>query len=52
MFILGNFKNPNYELETMGANIFLSKVVLLKSIKVFYKTNNALKANNGGPCYL
>lgn len=46
MFCLGNFKNPNHELETMNANMFFSKITLLKNAEVCCKIIDVLKTSN------
>lgn len=50
MLNIGNFKGPNYKLETMGTNMALSKAVLLKSVKVLYRIIDAHKASNKHLC--
>lgn len=52
MFILENFKDSNHELKTIGINMLFSKVVLLKSVKMPYKTVYAFKVNNKYLCYI
>lgn len=46
MLFLKIFKDLNYELEIIGANILFRKTILLKSVKILYKTINALKTSN------
>ena len=45
----GNFKHPDHKLKTMGANMPLSKAVLLMSARLPQKTVHALKISSGRP---
>lgn len=46
MFMSGNFKDPNYKLKTINANMFFGKIFLLTNAKLPCKTINILKASN------
>ena len=46
----GNFKHPDHKLKTMGANMSLSKAVLLMSARLPRGTVHALKTSSGRLC--